>query len=306
MNYGREDRKNNWKEKLREEFIIALTGSDIEIESAYIEIGKYYQTAAPQYLYKYYGDNLDRLETIKKNKMWYSAPCNFNDVFECEAAIDKDSIVEDIMRQILPAKMLSIKKNQKQSFDEEMYPAIENMKNVFQSLRETYGVTCFSEKDDSLLMWAHYANNNRGICVEYDLRKINQELHFTPIPIVYSKKRVIFDKFNLMNSENDTIRILIKSITTKSDEWTYENEWRIIREKQTCENDWDESRKGALLEMISPSAIILGCATTKEFENDVKEYCINKKIDLYKMEKDEWNYKLNKRAIHIFGKCRNK
>lgn len=68
MNYGREDRKNNWKEKLREEFIIALTGSDIEIESAYIEIGKYYQTAAPQYLYKYYGDNLDRLETIKKIK----------------------------------------------------------------------------------------------------------------------------------------------------------------------------------------------------------------------------------------------
>ena len=44
-------------------------------------------------------------EDRKNNKMWYSAPCNFNDVFECEAAIDKDSIVEDIMRQILSAKI---------------------------------------------------------------------------------------------------------------------------------------------------------------------------------------------------------
>ena len=33
-------------------------------------------------------------------------------------------------------------------------------------------MSCFSEDNDNLLMWAHYGDNHRGICVEYDIKKM--------------------------------------------------------------------------------------------------------------------------------------
>ncbi len=54
--------------------------------------------------------------------------------------------------------------------------------------------------------------------------------------------------------------------------------------------------------MIRPSSIILECAAKQEFEQEVKGYCSANKINLYKMEKDNIQYKLNKIPIFEFDK----
>lgn len=38
----------------------------------------------------------------------------------------------------------------------------------FSEFMETRGVSCFSEVNDGLLMWAHYADKYCGICLEFD------------------------------------------------------------------------------------------------------------------------------------------
>ena len=53
--------------------------------------------------------------------------------------------------------------------------------------------------------------------------------------------------------------------------------------------------------MIRPSSIILGCAVKPEFEQEVKDYCSSNEINLYKMVKDQLQYKLNKKAISEFN-----
>ena len=39
-------------------------------------------------------------------------------------------------------------------------------------------------------MWAHYANNHKGMCVEYELLQISEQLKFSPIPVIYTDERV--------------------------------------------------------------------------------------------------------------------
>lgn len=100
---------------------------------------------------------------------------------------------------------------------------------MFAQMRSAIGIACLSELDDSLLMWAHYANNHRGMCVEYELLEINKQLKFTPVPIIYSEERVCFNSLNLSEIEKDTTKIFIESLTSKSPEWNYEKEWRTVR-----------------------------------------------------------------------------
>ncbi len=291
---------DDWKETLHSEIITSLTGSFEEKRRATIQVGMYYQCSAPASLYKYYGDSLKRLDTVKDNKMWYSAPCNFNDVFDCEITVDEKAIMNDALKMIpgnIPVRPGS---RAWKSVHETMKRELRSFRSTFEKLRYTMGVACLSESDTSLLMWAHYADNHRGMCVEYDLMEINNQLNFTPVPVVYSDDRVCFNTLNPDTAKNDSLSFFIRSITSKSRDWSYEREWRIIREDTACGERWNKDKNGALLDMICPSSIILGCAVTAEFENAVRKYCEDYKINLYKMEKDREQYQLNKKAVIMF------
>ena len=150
-------------------------------------------------------------------------------------------------------------------------------------------------------MWAHYANNHRGLCVEYDLMNMNRELGFSAIPVIYSKDRTYFNSIENLKSEEYILEIFIKSLTSKSPEWKYEKEWRIVRDDASCGDRWDCDNNGALLDVITPSSIILGCEVQCDFQRQVEDYCKSNKINLYKMEKDEELYKLNKKCLLEFS-----
>ena len=130
---------------------------------------------------------------------------------------------------------------------------------------------------------------------------INKQLDFSPVPVIYSDKRASFSSINPDTIEADSLNIFIESITSKSPEWSYEKEWRIIRDDTACGPNWDIEKKGALLDMIQPTSIILGCMANPEFESTVHEYCEEFRINLYKMEKDTLFYRLNKVPILLFS-----
>ena len=163
------------------------------------------------------------------------------------------------------------------------------------------GISCLSESDSSLLMWAHYANNHKGMCVEYELLKISNQLKFTPVPVIYTNDRVTLSSLESENLDHDTMKIFVESITTKSSEWNYEKEWRIIRDEAACGTRWNKADKGALLEMIRPTSITLGCRSEGDFEKSVREYCEKEKVTLYKMEKNKDKYQLDKKVLMKFS-----
>jgi len=102
----------------------------------------------------------------------------------------------------------------------------QTQKALFDSMNNNIGVLCLSERNDDLLMWAHYGDCHKGFVLEFDseseffnrqvgprdslrhLRKVN-----------YSLKRPALS----LSEANDEDIFL-----TKSEHWEYEAEWRMM------------------------------------------------------------------------------
>lgn len=293
--------EEDWKRILRSYINLGLTGAPQEKTEALRQVGYYYQCYAPVSLYKYYSEKPRNLAMVKANQMWYSAPSNFNDVFDCDISIKEDEVFKSVMRMFPDARGVRKGSYKWKELSGIVHQELNSLKSVFEELKSSIGIACLSESDDSLLMWAHYANNHHGMCVEYGLPEIVSQLSFSPVPVIYSNKRVSFSSLNLATPEHDALRIFTESITTKSPEWGYEREWRIIRDDSACGDKWDKKKKGALLQVIHPSSITLGCVSEKEFEDEVKNYCKANSVNLYRMEKDPYHYRLNKKALLEFN-----
>ena len=293
---------DSWKQSLRSAIIIALTESGQTKNQALEQVGSYYQYYAPAFFYKYYTDQSLNLDSVMSNKMWYSAPCNFNDAFDCDIAIDEQAIFNNLLPAISGGKTIRKGSPAWIQLKSNLHKQITLLENTFADQKSTMGITCLSEVPDSLLMWSHYANNHRGFCVSYNLLALNQKLQFSAIPVLYTQERVCLRSIPLDQDalNKETMSLFIQSLTSKSPEWSYEKEWRIIRDEDSCGSKWDNKAKGALLDTVSPSAIILGCCASDELTATLKQHCQNHKIPLYKMEKDPLLYRLNKKAILEF------
>lgn len=97
-NIDQEQGKDEWKGVLRSQIISAITGTQAEQMHAYKEVGYYYMCYAPASLYKYFPDKEDRLNSVRNNQLWYSAPVTFNDVFNCDISIDERTIFNEAMK----------------------------------------------------------------------------------------------------------------------------------------------------------------------------------------------------------------
>lgn len=291
---------DNWKIALRSQLITVITGDPPKRKEIYYNIGRYYQCYAPASLYKYYSDAPRNLSAVKSNKMWYSTPYKFNDIFDCDICLNREKIFNNTLQMISNQVIIRPGSPQWKRLRDAITRELPRFYSRIDALKKTMGISSLSESEKSLLMWAHYANNHCGMCVEYDLLEINRQLKFSPVPVIYSDDRVCLDIVNFEMLESDAIKIFVESLTSKSLEWSYEKEWRIIRDQSACGNKWDVKEEGALLDMIRPSSIILGYAAKPEFEKEMKEYCQSNKINLYKMKKHDTLYALEKNPILEF------
>lgn len=296
-----ENYDDNWKKDLREKLIVGIIETAPKKAIIASEVGYYYECCAPASIFKYYPDNLNRLEAIKANKIWYSAPIAFNDVFDSDIAIDEKGIFNSALSMCPDKRGVRAGSPKWKELQSIIHQEVKTFHSTWETLRTQTGIACLSESERSLLMWAHYANNHHGICVEYNLLQINKELLFTAVPVIYSDNRVCLRSINVNSVETDSLRIFTESITSKSTEWHYEKEWRIIRDNKSCGDKWDDIKQGALLDMVPPISITLGCQSEGLFEKEVMMYCQKNKINLYKMEKNESSYQLNRKPIKLFN-----
>lgn len=165
---------------------------------------------------------------------------------------------------------------------ETIYLMVDEKQNELKNkLSEHIGISCFTTKYDNLLMWSHYANKHTGICVEYDFSTLFNETNNIGIvlPVDYSDRRKCFPfekafKYSKNKVTKDTARKLlpdfIKMLLSKSAEWQYEDEWRMVIFPRG-----DESRK-----IFFPyiSKIILGSSMKKEHCDEIYNIAMQKNI----------------------------
>lgn len=85
------------------------------------------------------------------------------------------------------------------------------------------GVTCFSERNDDLLMWSHYGGRYKGFCMGFStgyepFSKIKKVTYTDTMPRINAVSV-------LLHGNSDQ---LLDLFCTKSQSWHYEEEWRCF------------------------------------------------------------------------------
>jgi hypothetical protein len=96
----------------------------------------------------------------------------------------------------------------------------EYVEGILHETLDRVGLFSLSETLDEPLLWAHYANGHRGVCIEFDAN----------IGFFQAAQRVSYtNQAPVINRLQDGSSIILeKSMLTKGDAWTYEQEWRVI------------------------------------------------------------------------------
>lgn len=103
--------------------------------------------------------------------------------------------------------------------------------SIYSELREHYskGVFCFSKSGNNMLMWSHYGDEHKGICIGYSNdRKPTPDIK----PVIYGKHGVIktsslYNAF-VKNYKDEQTTIENEILLKKNSAWKYEKEYRLI------------------------------------------------------------------------------
>lgn len=140
-------------------------------------------------------------------------------------------------------------------------------------------ICSLSSEYDNFLMWSHYANEHKGICIAYDVSKVKEYNKTILKKVIYTKKIQIYKPYNhifenpILNEEKNFISLFY----LKHKNWKYEKEYRII----TYE-DYDFIN-------LPIKAIYFGMNADINHINLVKNFIKDKNIELYKMKPNENN-----------------
>jgi hypothetical protein len=151
-----------------------------------------------------------------------------------------------------------------------------------------YGVLCLAARNDSVLMWSHYAQHHEGAVLEFspDVARDSALLASRPVqyqlqrPLVYRTPGDLVRRALLMSSEQSANEIVGELIYTKSVEWEYEHEYRLA-----IPNFVAAGAKSALLEFWPSElvAVYLGCRIKEADKQELKAAAqsLNTKVEVY-------------------------
>lgn len=243
----------------------------------------------PNRLYKYcsLGDNIQsnhqKIDSLSKNKIFMSEVKNLNDPFDSKAYFYRPEVL---------AKYDRLKHCGGRLIDDFAAP-------IRVASLTSNGV-------NSMPMWAHYANNHRGYCIEYDMKDPqNGKLSASTFPVQYADKRI--DITSLMDYQTSKMikeleiqlaqgkkEILLNDLTIifveaffcniKHESWSYEREFRCA--------------VGATIPGMPyfdayPKAVYIGAKSVDSHVHELISVAEALNIDVFRMVPDEYSLDFN-------------
>ncbi|EGK02605.1 DUF2971 domain-containing protein [Dysgonomonas gadei] len=143
-------------------------------------------------IYKYHTININLLNSLRNKTNWYSKLSYLNDPYEC-LFIDNTNTT------------------------------------VYKNLVSTLSVCCFSRNMNNILMWSHYADSHRGVCLEWEIDEEAPHIKGALNPITYDNKLVTLEEVKITKEGYLDLNVGDngKFIFQKLKYWEYEEEMRI-------------------------------------------------------------------------------
>lgn len=203
----------------------------------------------PDTLYKFTAINTNLYNSLQEGYLWHSRPSSFNDPFDCYKHLLKfdpssDDIAEFCKRNYkkgeLPPLHLQIdylQKNPRKLTEAQLQSMDDSINGQ--------GICCFARNFHNTLMWSHYAANHSGVCLVF---APGQDTSLFIVKVRYTDSFVPRNYY-----EENRVGVLIM-LSTKSSDWSYEEEYRSISSKPGA----NEFNKQML------KSVIFGCKTKQD------------------------------------------
>lgn len=247
-----------------------VTDDESTIRQGTFDYASYNNIPMPRLLYKYFKYNNEWTQRIfKNNEIYFAAPKDFNDPFDSVMKFEYPKSPAERERFLLWVRenyphILGATTERQITETVRKGDDISYMETVCEELayqmQNENAVFCMTEKKDNILMWAHYADQHTGFCLEFE----NDNPFFSRVrPVIYRRCLPKEDLVKFLMSSS--INPLPLYLVTKAEDWAYEKEWRLAEPgTQPGQRKYPpESLMG----------VIFGCRTDDKNREQIKQWC---------------------------------
>ena len=202
-----------------------MRNTDISIQDA-IKIGVL-SGQYPRYVYKYVPINSYTNNIFCNCELWFSSPKSFNDPFDCQIVTNTDNTIEEIEKFLEENDLMtSLEQRKLLAKDWHARPSDwhATINSSISAIINDSGICCFAGSNSNILLWSHYTESHKGICLTLDLLA---DPGFFEIPIIVKYQ----NEYPLYNHLRENTTIFSDLFQTKAECWSYENELRVFKPK---------------------------------------------------------------------------
>lgn len=260
----------------------------------------------PKRIFKYVSS--DRIDIFRNLQIRFTQPSCFNDPFEAQLSIDgfddealltkkvEAGVGSRYRKHVLHQRLSG---GRAVSYDEFLEMGKAHLKQVMQEFRkdprpfreraaervrrfwDDIGILSLSETENDLLMWAHYTNSHAGMLIEFDPKH----------PFFHRPQAAPEGDFGILvkvtySGNRPRHRIggipAPKDFCIKSEDWRYEQEWRVFRELKEGNNKVIKGSKTVHLFNLPPESVkrvVMGYRMEWKSRKELKDIlCANPKL----------------------------
>ncbi|WP_170916304.1 DUF2971 domain-containing protein [Salmonella enterica] len=281
-------------------------------------------------LFRYRNFNKNTIKEVLNKEIWHSDVKNLNDPFEFPINFDWSEIdgkdigllVKYAMHfKFLPTEEITaylIRKEVDKLYNivnENLYYSNLAMKEYYESLY----VCCFSQSLKDPLMWSHYSDGMKGVCIAYDKKILKEtseyenlnEVVYNKIPIEFLFKDFRADKisgefqyYDEVHKQHRVAEACLIRLNTfshlyqKHERWGYEGEVRNIVDLNIPRS---KRNGGALVKYPSNAvkAIFVGFKMKIVNVKMILKYCSMNRVPLYFVSPNKFDYSISIKPLYL-------
>ena len=197
-------------DELRKHYFKKITGEPRAKDNQELKLKILFSENTGSRVYKY--SNVESaIKSLSTSTLLLQQPEKFNDPFDCLAQIDNWDQSSKFApsaadTEFVKETLLTLP----QKFQPKEFSLLHDLRNSY-----THSITCFSSDSKNLLMWSHYANQHRGVCLEYEMTEMKDNIH----PCFYT------DSLEGIDWSKD----VQQNALVKFRSWHYKTEWRDLK-----------------------------------------------------------------------------
>lgn len=231
------------------------------------------------------------------DEVYFTDPLRFNDPFDCTCLFCLKGSTEDDWRKFWAMKYPgetaeAVDRRVRETltpggcidwessgFDRKRLDVV--MRMGLQEMR----ILCLSERWDSMLMWAHYGDSHRGLCLQFDHERVADK--WACKAVAYRRHYPSFAEF--LKTAPGGAATADFLLLNKATPWRYEHEWRILAYTGVSQT------APAVLPPRTLRGVLFGCMTSEEDKERVARWIGesgNRDVMLYDLERHPEEYRL--------------